>query len=308
MKILFLKRCSACPSEFSDAQHRVAHINVSHPKVMQREAWTACQKCHMRFPRKDVLKDHIKRVHQGGKSKCLICEEVFWTDPLFRQHWKKCVIKWVKSAKNVQENAAVEEQLMNQLGCSSQATATNQDPMDVGSASSKEDPDKKEPDQEASSSTLMKNGSRSNDYLCAFCHFIFSTKAGYMEHTKLGNCIQPTAAHSGKYKYTSPVPCYYCPAHCASRKALQAHVKEAHAVVKPEVKEEESNGTAADGSTNTSGRTTPVKHIYSCRPCNRKFDDLKALEHHQQHEHYECDNCFKFFSFDNLEGKYYRVE
>lgn len=29
-----------------------------------------------------------------------------------------------------------------------------------------------------------------NGYLCAFCHFIFSTKSGYMEHTKLGNCVQ----------------------------------------------------------------------------------------------------------------------
>ena len=27
-------------------------------------------------------------------------------------------------------------------------------------------------------------------YLCAFCHFIFQTKSGYMEHTKLGNCVQ----------------------------------------------------------------------------------------------------------------------
>merc|ERR1712045_1097826 len=82
---------------------------------MQKEAWTPCHKCHMRFPRKDVLKDHAKRVHQGGKSKCLICEEVFWTDNLFRQHWKKCVLKWVKSAKNVQENAAVEEHFMSQV-------------------------------------------------------------------------------------------------------------------------------------------------------------------------------------------------
>ena len=45
----------------------------------------------------------------------MICEEVFWTDNLFRQHWKKCVLKWVKSVKNVQENAAVEEQLMSQV-------------------------------------------------------------------------------------------------------------------------------------------------------------------------------------------------
>jgi len=60
-------QCSACPQEFSDAQFRVAHINISHPKVMQKEAWTPCHKCHMRFPRKYVLRDHAKRVHQGGK-------------------------------------------------------------------------------------------------------------------------------------------------------------------------------------------------------------------------------------------------
>ena len=41
-----------------------------------------------------------------------------------------------------------------------------------------------------------------------------------MEHTKLGQCAQPIQS-GGKYKYMSPVPCYYCNAHCASRKALQ---------------------------------------------------------------------------------------
>ena len=47
----------------------------------------------------------------------------------------------------------------------------------------------------------------------------------------------------------------------------------------------------------SSDRSTPKKHIYPCRPCNRKFEDLKAFERHQQMEHYECDNCFKFFSY-----------
>ena len=28
------------------------------------------------------------------------------------------------------------------------------------------------------------------EYLCAFCRFVFTTKAGYMEHTKLGQCAQ----------------------------------------------------------------------------------------------------------------------
>ena len=56
---------------------------------------------------------------------------------------------------------------------------------------------------------LIQKESLLNTYLCTYIFFLF----------------QPSAAHSGKYKYTSPVPCYYCPAHCASRKALQAHVK-----------------------------------------------------------------------------------
>lgn len=41
---------------------------------MQKEAWTPCSKCHMRFPRKDVLRDHVKRVHQ-----VIICfQEIFY--------------------------------------------------------------------------------------------------------------------------------------------------------------------------------------------------------------------------------------
>ena len=44
---------------------------------------------------------------QGGKSKCLVCDEMFWTDALFRQHWKKCVAKWVKTAKHEQENSGI---------------------------------------------------------------------------------------------------------------------------------------------------------------------------------------------------------
>ena len=42
----------------------MSHFNVSHPKSNgKKEAWTfvtGCHKCHMRFPRKDVLKDHTK--------------------------------------------------------------------------------------------------------------------------------------------------------------------------------------------------------------------------------------------------------
>ena len=40
---------------------------------------------------------------------------MFWTDALFRQHWKKCVAKWVKTAKHEQENSALKEQLIHQL-------------------------------------------------------------------------------------------------------------------------------------------------------------------------------------------------
>ena len=44
------------------------------------------------------------------------------------------------------------------------------------------------------------------NYLCAFCHFIFSTKSGYMEHTKLGNCVQVSfCTYKFGYKYFSQV-------------------------------------------------------------------------------------------------------
>ena len=45
--------------------------------------------------------------------------------------------------------------------------------------------DEKAENQSSDTKDVSKNG-----YLCAFCHFIFSTKSGYMEHTKMGNCIQ----------------------------------------------------------------------------------------------------------------------
>ena len=205
--------------------------------------------------------------------------------------------KWMKNHKNEEENAALQEQLIRELN---QQQEQEKNPL-VEEQPMEQEQDTKDQDNDEDT---KKEISR-NDYLCAFCHFIFTTKAGYMEHTKMGNCVQPTAAHSGKYKYTSPVPCYYCPAHCASRKALQAHVKEAHAVVQPETKENENE----ESNKSTSQFTIPVnkekevkKHIYPCRPCNRKFEDLKSLEQHTQHEHFECDNCFKFFSQEELES------
>jgi protein-arginine kinase activator protein McsA len=112
-------------------------------------------------------------------------------------------------------------------------------------------------------------------------------------------------AHPGKYKNTNPVPCYYCPAHCASRKALQAHVKEAHSVVKPPVKPEpvtDQPGAAADSDSDEKRiltmcvRTKEKKHIYPCRPCNKSFEEQKDLLLHQQMDHFECDNCYKFFN------------
>ena len=224
--------------------------------------------------------------------------------------------KWMKNHKNEEENAALQEQLIRELNqqqqeqvqqVSKNPLGEGEEPMQVQEEPSKED-------QENNETSKIKQEISRNDYLCAFCHFIFTTKAGYMEHTKMGNCIQPTAAHSGKYKYTSPVPCYYCPAHCASRKALQAHVKEAHAVVQPEAKEQDQDAKTSINTSDSaasqfvSSGLMPVKekevkkHIYPCRPCNRKFEDLKSLETHTQNEHFECDNCFKYFSQEDLEG------
>lgn len=95
-------------------------------------------------------------------------------------------------------------------------------------------------------------------------------------------------------KFTCPVPCYYCPGHCASRKALQLHVKEAHAIVRPKLKEE--NEEEEVERVEVVQAPVKKKHIYPCRPCNKKFDDHKELVMHQQLEHNECENCFKYFS------------
>ena len=54
-------------------------------------------------------------------------------------------------------------------------------------------------------------------------------------------------------------------------------MKEAHAVVKPEVKEEDTTLETPNDKSNND-RSPPKKHIYPCRPCNKKFEDLKALE------------------------------
>ena len=74
---------------------------------------------------------------------------------------------------------------------------------------------------------------------------------------------------------------------------FQVHVKEAHSVVKPQSnKEDEENGTNG----NFHQEPIPKKQIYSCRSCERKFQDHQEFVHHQQFEHFECDNCYKYFS------------
>ena len=60
----------------------------------------------------------------------------------------------------------------------------------------------------------------------------------------------------------SPVPCYYCPAHCASRKALQFHVKEAHSVVKPHSSKDDEDGNGSSNFTSTEISNKDKKHIY----------------------------------------------
>ena len=55
-------------------------------------------------------------------------------------------------------------------------------------------------------------------------------------------------------------------------------MKEAHAVVKPEVKEEDTTLETPNDKSSNNDRSPPKKHIYPCRPCNKKFEDLKALE------------------------------
>lgn len=109
----------------------------------------------------------------------------------------------------------------------------------------------------------------------------------------------------GKYKYMSPVPCYYCPAHCASRKALQFHVKEAHSVVKPHSSKDDEDGNGSSNFTSTEISNKDKKHIYSCRSCEKKFYLQAEFQHHQQFEHFECDNCYKYFSMVILYTLYF---
>jgi cytidylate kinase len=121
------------------------------------------------------------------RSKCSICEEVFWTDALFRQHWRKCVSKWVKSAKHEQENAALEQQLILQMQQQEQLQQVQMQQQEADEQLLKENiisATASDFSAVEAAETLKK------EYLCAFCQFLFTTKEGYMEHTKLGQCAQ----------------------------------------------------------------------------------------------------------------------
>lgn len=283
-------QCSACPVEFADPLHRVAHINIAHPRVMQKEAWTPCAKCLMRFPRKDVLKEHMRRTHHGGsRSKCLICDQVFWSDTQFRRHWRYCVTKWAKNARP-------------------------DEPMDAAAAAVNRQGGKHKPQQEQIVEQEVETVPLPPpDYTCAFCGQCYKTKELYMEHTKSGRCSQQPQ-HPGKYKNTNPVPCYYCSAHCASRHALQAHIRDAHQVVPIKTKvpvespeeqlEEPVKQEAQEDETNNEPvcvRMVTKKCIYPCSPCNKNFESTEDLQQHQRLEHFECDNCFKYFSQEGLD-------
>ena len=58
------------------------------PKVMQKKAWTPRHKCHMRFSRKDVLKDHTK-----GKEPQKINTITFLKGPMVLQSHSKTLTK-----------------------------------------------------------------------------------------------------------------------------------------------------------------------------------------------------------------------
>merc|ERR1719219_3160517 len=73
-------------------------------------------------------------------------------------------------------------------------------------------------------------------------------------------------------------------------------------MVKPDVKNEDTEEQVEAKQRPEKTQGSPKKHIYPCIPCNKKFEDRTALEQHQQTEHFECDNCFKFFSHDHLEN------
>ena len=87
----------------------------------------------------------------------------------------------MKSHKNEEENAALQEQLLNQQEQEAKITEAVDEAMET------EEEIKR--NEIADLEEAKKEISR-NDYLCAFCRFIFATKSGYMEHTKSGNCVQ----------------------------------------------------------------------------------------------------------------------
>ena len=92
--------------------------------------------------------------------------------------------RYLKSHKNEEENAALQEQLINQLSQQEQEAKMTEAVDEAMSTETEMKPSEITDLEEA-----KKEVSR-NDYLCAFCRFIFATKSGYMEHTKSGNCVQ----------------------------------------------------------------------------------------------------------------------
>ena len=85
--------------------------------------------------------------------------------------------------------------------------------------------------------TIMETDSADKDplsknemtYLCAFCHFIFQTKSGYMEHTKLGNCVQvsfctvPIKSHYWKNRTNRTLIYFLCLVHLLPQNLVWAH-------------------------------------------------------------------------------------
>ena len=119
------------------------------------------------------------------RSKCSICDDVFWTDSLYKQHWKRCVAKWVKSSKYLEENASVEEQLIQQI--------QEQEKQQLEAERQQRELQLQQQHQQEQEQQQGRRESQQNvkrEYRCAFCTFVFSTKEGYMEHTKHGQCVQ----------------------------------------------------------------------------------------------------------------------
>ena len=87
------RKCSICLAEFNNKSHLNRHMNSSHKKLLPH----TCYICYKGFSRKDVLKNHIKSVHNNqinnkpkelSKSVCNFCNKEYFNVSSLKRHEK----------------------------------------------------------------------------------------------------------------------------------------------------------------------------------------------------------------------------